>query len=61
MVESATNIELACAKAALVDWKQLWKLQRRCDASAADALLRDAFQADTRELVAEVRKDRARK
>ena len=58
MVESATNIEIACAKAALIDWEKLRKRQDACDISAADDLLSAAFHADTRALVEAVRKER---
>jgi L-rhamnose isomerase/sugar isomerase len=60
MVESATNIEIALAKAALVDFAKLRKLQRACDVSAADAHLADAFLTDVRPLVKRARKERVK-
>ncbi|MCX7934279.1 MAG: TIM barrel protein, partial [Planctomycetota bacterium] len=60
MVESATNIEIALAKAALVDFDQLWRSQRACDISAADGVLHHAFHADVRPLVEAVRAERLR-
>ena len=58
MIESATNIEIALAKAALVDFDKLWKRQRDCRISEADALLTDAFLTDVRPLVDKAREAR---
>ena len=52
MVESLGNIEVAYAKALLVDWDALKNAQDRCDPSTADAVLRDAFLTDVRPLLA---------
>jgi len=51
MVESTKNIEIAYAKALLVDWDALKKAQDACDPSKADAILNDAFLTDVRPLV----------
>ena len=51
MVESCENIEIAYAKALLVDWDAMRKAQDNCDPSAADAFLRDAFLTDVRPIV----------
>ena len=55
LVESLGNIEVAYAKALLVDWDALGAAQDRCDPSAADAVLRDAFLTDVRPLLAKAR------
>ncbi len=55
MVESTENIETAYAKALLVDWNGLKRAQDKCDPSAADAILRDAFLTDVRPILARVR------
>jgi len=60
MVESVTNIEIALAKAALVDFDKLWRHQRACEISAADSVLHHAFHADVRPLVEAVRTERLR-
>ena len=52
MVESAQNIEIAYAKALLVDWDALKKAQDKCDPSRADAVLNDAFLTDVRPILA---------
>jgi len=52
MVESAQNIEIAYAKALLVDWDALKQAQDKCDASRADAILNDAFLTDVRPILA---------
>ena len=56
MIESATNIEIALAKGALIDFKALWSLQEQCRVSEADELLTDAFLTDVRPLVAKARR-----
>ena len=55
LVESLGNIEVAYAKALLVDWDALGAAQDRCDPIAADAVLRDAFLTDVRPLLAAAR------
>lgn len=51
MAESCENIEIAFAKALLVDLKSVRKAQDNCNPSAADALLKDAFLTDVRPIV----------
>ena len=55
LVESLDNIETAYAKALLVDWTALTKAQDKCDPSAADAILNDAFLTDVRPILAAAR------
>jgi L-rhamnose isomerase/sugar isomerase len=55
LVESTENIETAYAKALLVDWDALQAAQDKCDASAADAILNDAFLTDVRPILAKAR------
>ncbi len=58
LVESLENIEIACAKALLVDYRALKKARDDCDPSRADRILNDAFLADVRPLLIESRRAR---
>ncbi len=55
MIESLQNIETAYVKALLVDHEALKKAQDRCDPTKADSILRSAFLADVRPVLAEAR------
>ncbi|OGS17805.1 MAG: hypothetical protein A3J83_07985 [Elusimicrobia bacterium RIFOXYA2_FULL_40_6] len=51
LIESLENIEIAYAKALLVDYNKLKKYQLDCDISLADRILRSAFLEDVRPII----------
>ena len=56
LVESVENIEIAYAKALLVEYDQVRCLQDACDPSGADRWLRSAFLTDVRPLLPPMKK-----
>ncbi|MFH1676469.1 MAG: TIM barrel protein, partial [bacterium] len=56
LIESVENIEIAYAKALLIDFDKLKKTQDSCDISLADHMLANAFNADVRPILHEARK-----
>lgn len=58
MVQSVLNCQLAWAKALLVDLEELATTQNQGDVLGAHRLMMDAFQADPRQLIEELRSER---
>jgi len=58
LIESVGNIEMAYAKALLVDYNSLGYYRDRCDPSMADKILMDAFNTDVRPLIYKARESR---
>jgi L-rhamnose isomerase/sugar isomerase len=56
MIESVENIELAYAKALIVDFEGLKRAQDALDPVMADHILNQAYQADVRPIVREARR-----
>ena len=56
-IQSAVAVQEAYAKALLVDRAALAKARAACDVSGAEEVLKDAFAADVRPLLAELRQD----
>jgi len=57
MIQTVENIQIAYAKALLVDREALADAQRRYDVIAAETVLQDAFLTDVRPLLAKVRQE----
>jgi len=55
LIESVGNIEIAYARALMVDYDKLKKFQDKCDPSMADKILMDAFNTDVRPIISEAR------
>lgn len=60
LLESVENIEIAYARALMVDFDRLKEAQDRLDVSSADRILTDAFNADVRPIVREARRRNGR-
>jgi L-rhamnose isomerase / sugar isomerase len=56
MIESVGNIEIAYAKALLIDFNELKKARDACDPTKADQILHDAFLSDVRPILNEARR-----
>ncbi len=56
MIQTVMTTQELCAKAALVDRRQLRSLQKKCDVVGAEDLLKDAYATDVRDALASWRK-----